>query len=91
VESSGFLNAELTAQVGSTSDKLAVEGTLTDFLQDTATLACTSAFIAMTITFGEAMRSGHGIDNSVKRSLECGRRAFGFATVAAIVSELTLI
>jgi hypothetical protein len=91
VESSGFLNAELTAQVGSTSDKLAVEGTLTDFLQDTATLACTSAFIAMTITFGEALRSGHGIDNSVKRSLECGRRAFGFATVAAIVSELTLI
>ena len=91
VVSSGFSNVELTDQISSTSAKLEAEGALVDSLQDVATLAGTSAFIAMTVMFGEAIRSGHGLDASAKGALKAGRQAFGFAAVSALVGELTLI
>lgn len=91
VTSSGFSNTELTDQVSSTSEKLLAEGTLVDSVQDAATLASVSAFIAMTVMFGEALRSGHGIDASASRALKGGRQAFGFAAVSALVTEFTLV
>ena len=91
VTSSGFSNTELTDQVSSTSEKLLAEGALVDSAQDAATLASVSAFIAMTVMFGEALRSGHGIDASASRALKGGRQAFGFAAVSALVTEFTLV
>jgi hypothetical protein len=91
VSPSGFANRELTDQVFSTAEKLESKGTLTVFFQDTATLASASAFIAMTITFGEAMRNGHSLDTSTKSALNAGRKAIGFAAISALVGELNLI
>ena len=91
ITSTGFSNAALTEQVASTAEKLASEGTLTDSFQDTATLASTSAFIAMTVMFGEALRNGYSLDSGAKAALKSGKQAFGFAAMSALINELGVI
>ena len=90
VTDSGFQNSVISEDVSRSVEKLSHEGTLADGLQEAATVASTSAFIAMTLTFGQALRSGHTLDKSASRSLDSAKRAAGFAALSTTLSDVLL-
>ena len=90
VSDSGFEHEDISDDVTASVNKLSDEGSLINELQGSATVATTSAFIAMSLTFGQALKSGEPLDRSAIQALNSTRRAVGFAALSTALGELLL-
>lgn len=91
IHGSGFSNEEITAQTESTTDKLAMEGTVTQIVQETATAAAVAAAIGFSLALAESLKSGKPVDKLASKALNPAKEATAIAIVMATITEFTIL
>ena len=91
IYSSGFSNEEITAQTESTTEKLALEGTLAEAAQETATAAAITAAISFSIGVAESLKNGCPLDDAARQALKPAQEATTLAIALATITEFTIL
>ena len=79
IYSSGFSNEAITAQTESTTEKLALGGTLAQAAQETATAAAITAAISFSIGVAESLKNGRPLDDAARQALKPAQEATAVA------------
>ena len=91
IYSSGFSNEAITAQTESTTEKLALEGTLAQAAQETATAAAITAAISFSIGVAESLKNGRPLDDAARQALKPVQEATAVAVALATITEFTIL